>query len=274
MVVPERDAMTVGRGRCRAEARVRVATLVAIIASTGGCGGGSGFHCPVTTEAPAADQERALDAIGPLSFVCQLTVTRRRGAFRTRTYVSTGTVVSGGFLVTAGHNVYREDRLERVEGYCGTTIAQAGEPTFVFEGEELRRRAFTVRGFGGDFADDYGVLDVGEDTVQGSPWVLSTQASAGQRVRLSGYPGDSVSDGVTLYDTETGLTCVNDEFLSYALETATGNSGGPIWVMEAGAPTLLGIHVTGGGAKRIDADVISLIEAARLARTQTSASRD
>jgi V8-like Glu-specific endopeptidase len=48
-------------------------------------------------------------------------------------------------------------------------------------------------------------------------------------VNLAGYPGDKIPDGA-MWESSGAIAAATEDFLSYQIDTAPGNSGSPIWV--------------------------------------------
>lgn len=104
---------------------------------------------------------------------------------------------------------------------------------------------------GGSFSYDIGVINltsnIGNTTGYLPIATPDTSTLVGTTVTLTGYPGD-LQDGKYMYTSTDGVDSISGNNLMYdgALDSAGGNSGGPLWTSVNGTTTVIGVHTFGG----------------------------
>jgi V8-like Glu-specific endopeptidase len=192
---------------------------------------------------------RAATLAPPLAAVCRLQV-RRKKVVVSQTFFSSGAYIGDGLVLTAAHNLHSMcgDSVEAVAAECGVTVHQDGAG---------RLETFTRN----DVADppNYHFKFYPEDTaLLRVPAATATSAfeiapddlvlPPDQEVHLAGFPGNGYTqNGEFMYESKAKALKVTDLYLLYAITTATGNSGGPVWVERDGHFYIVGVHVAGEG---------------------------
>lgn len=191
--------------------------------------------------------------------VCHLNIRRREWLVRRTVYSGTAVLYRGRYLLTAGHNVYKDwSGISGVDVRCGAANAR-GAPV----DETIQQwQAIDAAGyFGRGFARDFGVIRLNRPVAVTQAFELaSTPARAGEAIRLAGYPAWPLSGGYDLFEAQGAITAVAGGVAYYDVETFRSNSGGPVWREAGGAPELVAIHVTNSGGRAVDADYIAEVE--------------
>jgi V8-like Glu-specific endopeptidase len=208
--------------------------------------------------------------------VCHLTIHRKFLMFSSQSSGS-AVVYQGKYLITAAHNIYQQrSRVTKIIVRCGVTNI-AGRAQFF---EEVTSDKFfeAAEGYSPvplgskDFGDDYGVIKLEKPVAGAINLPLIDGGAAAISVELAGYPGRDIAYADRLYSARTTANFGGDAsaFLEYAINTAKGNSGGPVFALGAGGQVraIAGIHVTNSTARAINkssrdeiARLIKLIDA-------------
>ncbi|HEX6373326.1 MAG TPA: serine protease [Longimicrobium sp.] len=194
----------------------------------------------------------------PLANVCHLTTTRIniKGLWFWG-IVSNGSaaLIDGRYLITAAHNVADYaggNRLTKMEVRCGATAADGVPADVVLTRSEIRERAavpsYAWRLHSNDkkYEFDYAFVDLGRQLNIENQFVLdeSILPDSGDAVFIAGYPGGTISNAHTLHQGRGRATERDHNLLSYEIGTATGNSGGPVWMIHDEKPHLVAVHVS------------------------------
>ena len=171
-------------------------------------------------------------------------------------YICTGYLLDGNSVLTAGHCTFDggdDDPIESAtffpgrERSSGTVVNPFGAcaVTAVWAPDQWR--------FDGTPAHDYGVhqlepgCDFSESAGSFGLFTLDgTNAFAGRRLRVEGYPGDKSEGSRWKMVGEVERNSVN--FLRYPMDTAGGQSGSPLFKWnrpEGGGPCSAGVHAYG-----------------------------
>jgi V8-like Glu-specific endopeptidase len=212
------------------------------------------------------NREQPVTAIvPPLDAVCRLQV-QRRHVLPTAGYFSSGAYVGDGLVVTAGHNLYSSlvSSVDAVAVECGAIEHHDGAGRM--DGFTRNMVAVWPGHRFEDYRDDTALLRIPERPTAAfevAPDDLVLEK--GQDVYLAGFPGTGYGEGQHMYSARGKLLRVDQEFLEYGIVTATGNSGGPVWVERDGHFLLVGVHVAGaqdfGTARRVAVSRIARLKA-------------
>jgi len=204
--------------------------------------------------------------IRPLDAVCRLQVDRHH-PFSEPTYFSSGAYIGDGIIVTAAHNLYSEStsRVDGVAVECGVTDHHDGAGRI--DGFRSDLIAIWPGYHFKDFRDDTALLRIRDRpaaTFEVAPDDLALAKD--QDIYLAGFPGSGYAEGQHMYSARGKILSVDATFIEYGIVTATGNSGGPVWVERDGHFLLVGVHVSGGGdvgtARRVTASRVAQLKAA------------
>ncbi|MCA9574054.1 MAG: trypsin-like peptidase domain-containing protein [Myxococcales bacterium] len=179
--------------------------------------------------------------------ICHLEVRRGRG-----TPSSTGTLIGGRYLVTAAHNVARLRLTRGLVGTCGSPQSFK----FTIDGGRHLREHVPGGYIYKAYDRDYTVIDIvaAGATMEGTPPPevvhlprAPIAVQEGEPALLLGYPGNGYQPSP--YDDMFGargevVRTGNPLFIRYAIDTATGNSGGPVIVNRDGLSYIVGVHIT------------------------------
>jgi V8-like Glu-specific endopeptidase len=198
--------------------------------------------------------------------VCHLRIFRSwLGVISRRPKTGSAVLYRGEYLLTAAHNLYNPwyNPVERVEVRCGVTNADGPAPDQVVRG----LRGATARGYrwglfnADQFQFDFAVLHLNGPIATSAPISLaSATAPVGSPAELVGYPGGDIANGFLLHRARGTVVGRERNVIRYDIESATGNSGGPVWIVAGGSPRLIGIHVTNSGARAVNADFVQEVD--------------
>ncbi|HEU4559320.1 MAG TPA: serine protease [Longimicrobium sp.] len=207
----------------------------------------------------------------PLQNVCHLTTRRQQWkglwihAWNPK-FSGSAALIEGRYLITAAHNVADyplANRLMRLEVRCNAPIAANQKPDVVLHRHQLKaqvavpRYAYRVRipPSTRKFQFDYAFVDLGTVLPIPNQFALSPEVhpDSGTVIFLAGYPGGDISNTDTLFRAEGAVMDQRPPNLfSYTIATATGNSGGPVWLVRDDEIYLVGVHVADQVARRVD----------------------
>lgn len=230
--------------------------------------GRSGAEYTVIRDPKDTRQRITPTTVEPFRHVCQIKGSlpdpTQRGA--SITLAGTGTLVAPNKVLTAAHVVYRRDHKKFAQD---VRVVPAKDGTGTGPRHEPYGSAVAVRlDVPPDYlsgsvavaaANDYAVITLAERVSDRRPrdpelgteplgwWRRLVAASEGllQRnleINNAGYPGDK--GGNRLYHTRNTLADTTPYFLLYLNDTATGQSGGPLWLPGDQRP-LIGVHTDG-----------------------------
>ncbi|CAA9303476.1 MAG: Glutamyl endopeptidase precursor, blaSE [uncultured Frankineae bacterium] len=184
----------------------------------------------------------------PWSATASLLITTRDGA----QWIGTGWFVSPRTLVTAGHCVYITG--SGVPGRDGWVLSMQVLPgrngTSLPFGAVTASQFWTVRGWvdGGDENYDYGAIvlpsPLGETVGTYGFAVLPDDELAGRVLNVAGYPGDQ-PPGTLWYGSRT-VAALGPSKVHYDIDTAGGQSGAAVYVIEDGKRLGVAVHAYGG----------------------------
>lgn len=196
----------------------------------------------------------------PFAGVARLDTVRKRGLFflsMTSEFYGTGVLVDRRFVITAAHNLHQNlfSKLQSINISFGYN---SGESMWVAPRIYGLRSVRIAKGYGfGRLERDFSVIDLGEKApAVHSVFRLPKQDELKELVarrselHLAGYPGNEGHDGQVLKGASTFDYHADELFITYDIDTATGNSGGPIWFESKGEYVLAGIHISEGSGPR------------------------
>jgi glutamyl endopeptidase len=184
-------------------------------------------------------------------------------------WIGTGWLVNRRVLLTAGHCVYMADhggwvkQIEVIPGRNGNTF-----PFGSCVATGFRSVLGWTRDNNRDY--DYGVILLPENCAYGDRlgWfgyqVRNDDDLKTQTVNISGYPGDKPQG--TQWFLSGGVKKVETFEFEYDIDTAGGQSGSPVWIMQNdGLRYGLGVHtdgsVNGNSATRVTQEVFNNVTA-------------
>jgi V8-like Glu-specific endopeptidase len=199
----------------------------------------------------------------PYRCICFLYVTDADGGH----WTGTGWLCGPRTLLTAGHVVFVHERggwarqVEVIPGRQGDLWpfgSCLAATLWAAEGWIVRR----------DARCDYGAITLPADRPYGDElgWfgygVRPDAALRQAQLTVCGYPEDKPAG--TQWRHANTLAALDDQWLTYTMDTAGGQSGAPVWLEEKGMPYGVGIHAygagTGNSATRINRAVLADIE--------------
>ena len=203
----------------------------------------------------------------PWRCICSLLITAQSGA----QYIGTGWLVAPRVVLTAGHCVYMSD-----EGGWASTIevmpGRNGSQKPYNSAVTNQLRSVTGWTQDGNSDCDYGAILLPADKRYGEQlgWfgyaVRDDDYLKQITLNLSGYPGDGGRTGEdgTQWFMARGVSDVMDRQISYEIDTYGGQSGAPVWEMNANGNRYgVAIHTHGGtvsnGATRLVREVFDNI---------------
>lgn len=207
----------------------------------------------------------------PLDSVCHLTTTRKNYKtlwFGNTPYTGSAALINGRFLITAAHNVYDYpfSYLTSVSVSCAVKSVSNESVQIKLDREKILRNIsipryeFKVINRSKKYEFDYAFIDLGKNITVDSGFHIPEQSAinVGDSVNISGYPGGLISDAHTLHKGTGVISDIDGNLASYSLNTATGNSGGPIWIYDGNNQYyLVAVHVKNYGGRVINESFLS-----------------
>lgn len=218
------------------------------------------------------DQIMVSDAIDePLNSVCQITTTRKNYKtlwFGDTEYTGSAALIDSRYLITAAHNVYDYplNYLTSVKVSCGVKSVSENTVQVKLEENELQenisipRYEFKIFNQGRKYEYDYAFIDLGKKVSAESSFNLPDKRMlrAGSIISIAGYPGGLISNLRTLYMGAGNINDIDGNLAAYSINTATGNSGGPIWVKgEDGRYYIVAVHVKNSGGRIVNESLLA-----------------
>jgi V8-like Glu-specific endopeptidase len=180
--------------------------------------------------------------------IASLRITARDGSL----WIGTGWFISPRTLITAGHVVFiNGSPIAGRNGWVSRIDVSPGRNGFVSPFGTLTARTFwSVRGWTekGDQNQDYGAIILDQPFGQNTGWfgygVFDDNKLVGAPAHVAGYPGDKPSG--TLWHHSLPVLSVNQSKVTYAIDTAGGQSGAAVYLLENNLPTAVAVHAYGG----------------------------
>lgn len=186
-------------------------------------------------------------AVYPWRAICALRIQAANGA----RFIGTGWLVSPRTVITAGHCVYMHDAggwARSIEVIPG--LDEASRPFGSHVGTVLKSVTGWTQSKNRDF--DYGAIILppgNRPGAQTGTFGFAVRDDAFLRnanLNLSGYPGDKGGSQQWFHARTT--KSVSSRVITYEIDTAGGQSGSPVWVLQNGQRTAVGIHTNGHGS--------------------------
>jgi glutamyl endopeptidase len=182
--------------------------------------------------------------------IASLRITARDGSL----WIGTAWFVSPRTLITAGHCVFingtsNPDR----NGWVSSIDVMPGRNGFLKPLGTLTAKTFwSVRGWTEqrDQNLDYGAIILDQPFGQTTGWfgygVFEDNKLAGAQAHVAGYPGDKQPAGTTLWHHSLPIASVSEPKVFYPIDTAGGQSGAAVYLLENDLPVAVAIHAYGG----------------------------
>jgi V8-like Glu-specific endopeptidase len=203
----------------------------------------------------------------PFPSIARITTIRKKGfrlLSKQSVFQSTGALVNNRYLFTSAHNIFstKFSWIESAElrfGYQnGISLWDAPKKYSASSFKIAKHYNWNI------FSKDYAVIDLGIDAPNQQtsfrlPKVneLIQLAQESTKLYFAGYPGAEGHNGQILKGATTESFSLDQKFLNYDIDTATGNSGGPVWFEKDGEYILAGIHGSEGKATALVSEVLT-----------------
>jgi glutamyl endopeptidase len=197
----------------------------------------------------------------PWSATSSLLITARDGS----QWIGTAWFVSPRTLVTAGHCVYiANSPMPGRNGWVKSIQVLPGRNgTHLPFGSVTATQFWTVRGWSehGDENYDYGAIivptGVGETVGTLGFGVYGDDDLTGRVTNITGYPGDQPA-GTMWYDARA-IASTNPSKVHYDIDTAGGQSGAAVYLIEGGQRISVAVHAYGGPSTNSGTRISALV---------------
>ncbi len=183
----------------------------------------------------------------PWRAIASLRITARDGSL----WIGTGWFISPRTLVTAGHCVFITGTNPNRTGWVSSIDVMPGRNGFLKPLGTLTSKTFwSVRGWTekGDQNQDYGAIILDQPFGVHTGWfgygVFDDSKLVGVQAHVAGYPGDKPSG--TLWHHTLPIASVGPPKVFYAIDTAGGQSGAAVYLLENNLPVAVAVHAYGG----------------------------
>lgn len=191
-------------------------------------------------------------------------------------YVGSGTMIAPNLILTAAHNVYDKD----TGRWASSVLAVPAEngksrPYGAYEASNY----FILRNYktvdrDEQFQQDVAVIKLKNNVSSRIGYLgVSTGGYVGQRVQMAGYPSYTATKRSYMYTMFGNISQREDNLFLYTIDTEGGQSGGPVLNNKN---QIVAVHVLSrrynymganqaieNGARRVDSDVVHLINQAK-----------
>ncbi|KAK6347620.1 hypothetical protein TWF718_005459 [Orbilia javanica] len=167
---------------------------------------------------------------------------------------------SGRILLTAGHNLISKEG-EMVQDMKIADTGEKIDPNWMFVSDEYKSKP------GEDSKiHDYGMILLPGNPDGGFGFSLKIAEARGCDLKLPGVNITGYQQGKAEPDFHSGkVGRVMGKCIKYSIQSISGNSGGPVWVGNAGKETAIGIHNYGpGDSKKGSNPVSSMAQGTRI----------
>jgi len=180
--------------------------------------------------------------------IASLRITARDGS----QWLGTGWFISPRTLVTAGHVVFIKGSGDpNRDGWVTSIDVVPGRNASVKPFGTVKAQTFwSVRGWTerGDQNQDYGAIILDTPLGVSTGWfgygVYEDSRLDGTQAHVAGYPGDKPMG--TLWHHSLPIASVSVPKVFYAIDTAGGQSGAAVYVLENNLPIAVAVHAYGG----------------------------
>lgn len=218
------------------------------------------------------DRTKVPDASAdPWRRICQLKMEGPRGAF-----FGTGWFAGARTVITAGHCVHYKPFFRGWAEKITVTPGRNGDEMPMGQAVSTRFSTLDTWLARRDKDFDIGCIHLDEplgDVAGILPFASLPDDDLAQRfVNIAGYPTD-LDRATVQYHHGSSIGALTTQRLFYEADTVSGQSGAPVFILENGAPVVIGIHAYGtpgtpremgllaNSAPRLTADVFAMIEA-------------
>lgn len=180
--------------------------------------------------------------------IASLRITGRDGS----QWIGSAWFISPRTLVTAGHCVFiKGSGSSSRDGWVSSIDVMPGRNGSVKPFGTLKARTFwSVRGWTerGDQNQDYGAIILDTPFGFNTGWfgygVFEDSLLVGTQAHVAGYPGDKPVG--TLWHHSLPIASVSAPKVFYAIDTAGGQSGAAVYLLENNLPVAVAVHAYGG----------------------------
>jgi glutamyl endopeptidase len=197
----------------------------------------------------------------PWRAIASLRITARDGSL----WIGTAWFISPRTLATAGHCIFiKGSGNPNRDGWVSSIDVVPGRNGFLKPLGTLKAKTFwSVRGWTekGDQNFDYGAIILDEPFGVNTGWfgygVHEDSKLVGVQAHVTGYPGDKPSG--TLWHHSLPIASVGAPKVFYAIDTAGGQSGAAVYLLENGLPIAVAVHAYGGSVSNSGTRITSAV---------------
>ncbi|HYU31148.1 MAG TPA: trypsin-like serine protease [Thermoanaerobaculia bacterium] len=190
--------------------------------------------------------------------IASLRITARDGS----QWLGTGWFISPRTLITAGHVVYIKGSGDpNRDGWVSNIDVVPGRNAAVKPFGTVKATTFwSVRGWTerGDQNQDYAAIILDTPLGISTGWfgygVFDDNRLVGVQAHVAGYPGDKALG--TLWHHSLPIASVSVPKVFYAIDTAGGQSGAAVYVLENNLPIAVAVHAYGGSVSNSGTRII------------------
>ncbi len=196
----------------------------------------------------------------PWRAICALRMQAANGA----RFIGTGWLVSPRTVITAGHCVFMHEAggwVRSVEVIPG--LNDAARPFGSHVGTVLRSVAGWTQSKNRDY--DYAAIILPSGNRPGAQtgtfgFAVRDDAFLGNAaLNLSGYPGDK--GGSQQWFHAKKAKSLSSRVITYEIDSAGGQSGAPVWVLQNGQRTAVGVHTNGANSGNSATRIVAPVHA-------------
>jgi glutamyl endopeptidase len=197
----------------------------------------------------------------PWRSIASLRITARDGSL----WIGTGWFISPRTLITAGHVVFINGNANpNRNGWVSSIEVIPGRNGFLKPlGSVTSKTFWSVRGWTekGDQNQDYGAIILDQPFGVRTGWfgygVFEDSKLVGAQAHVAGYPGDKPSG--TLWHHSLPILSVSGPKVNYAIDTAGGQSGAAVYLLENNLPVAVAVHAYGGATSNSGTRISSAV---------------
>ena len=205
---------------------------------------------------PSEVQRPVEPSVPPLDDVCQVISVRRltRALWRQVETSGSAALIDGRYLITAAHNVAdypAGNRMSQIRVSCNArdvtseTVDVTLDRRAIESRVSIPRYAWRAHHRDRKYEFDYAFIDLQESLASANRFSLDPDVvpRVGETLFIGGYPGGVISNQRTLHAGSGKVVGIDGNLITYDIETANGNSGGPLWVVRDGRMYVVAVHV-------------------------------